>query len=93
MLPLFFSQSTIGFDKETIWSLMRLVTGVLFAGNLTFTASRDGESCRLDRTPDAEACAALFGLSYEGLAAALTARVILAGDEIVNKPLILDFTG
>ena len=69
---------------------MRLVTGVLFAGNISFTPSRDGESCRLDRTPDAEACAALFGITFEGLAASLTARVILAGDEIVHKPLTID---
>jgi myosin V len=83
-------QETIGFDHSTIGSLMRLVTGVLYAGNMAFTASRDGESCRLDRTPDAENCAALFGITFEGLAAALTARVILAGDEIVHKPLTLE---
>jgi myosin V len=80
----------IGFDRSTVESLMRLVTGVLFAGNMTFTASRDGESCRLDRTPDAEACAALLGITFEGLIDALTSRVILAGDEIVHKPLTID---
>lgn len=69
---------------------MRLVTAVLYAGNMTFTSSRDGESCRLDKTPDAETCAALLGITFEGLAAALTARVILAGDEIVHKPLTME---
>lgn len=69
---------------------MRLVCGVLFAGNVTFTPSRDGESCRLDETSDAKACAKLLGLSFEGLAAALTARVIIAGDEIVHKPLTIE---
>jgi len=66
---------------------MRLIVGVLFAGNMTFTASRDGEICRLDETDDAIACARLLGLSFEGLAAALTTRVIIAGDEIVHKTL------
>ena len=79
----------MGFAPETIQSLMRLVIGVLFAGNMTFTPSRDGESCRLDETRDALACAKLLGLSFEGLAAALTARVIIAGDEIVHKPLTI----
>lgn len=69
---------------------MRLVVGVLYAGNITFTSSRDGESCRMDETEAAHACAALLGISFEGLAAALTARVILAGDEIVHKPLTLE---
>lgn len=61
--------------------------GVLFAGNMTFTSSRDGETCRLDETPDSLACAELLGLTFEGLAAALTTRVIIAGDEIVHKTL------
>lgn len=69
---------------------MRLVTGVLYAGNMTFTSSSDGESCRLNQTADAEACATLFGITFEGLAAALTVRVILAGDEIVDKPLTIE---
>lgn len=69
---------------------MRLIVGVLFAGNMTFTGSRDGESCRLNETDDARACAALLGISFEGLAAALTARVILAGEEIVHKPMTLE---
>jgi myosin-5 len=80
----------VGFSPETVNSLMRLVAGVLFAGNMTFTPSRDGESCRLDETNEALTCASLLGFSFEGLSAALTARVILAGDEIVHKPLDID---
>jgi myosin-5 len=80
----------VGFSPETVNSLMRLVAGVLFAGNMTFTPSRDGESCRLDETDEALTCASLLGISFEGLSAALTARVILAGDEIVHKPLDID---
>lgn len=83
-------QDTIGFDRETVDSLMRLVTAVLFAGNMTFSPSRDGESCSLDKTSDADACALLLGITFDGLAEALTSRVILAGDEIVHKPLTME---
>lgn len=80
----------MGFKPEKIQSLMRLVAGILFGGNMTFTPSGDGDSCRLDKTQDALNCASLLGISFEGLAAALTARVILAGDEIVHKPLTIE---
>jgi ankyrin repeat protein len=69
---------------------MRLIVGVLYAGNIQFTASRDGESCQLEVTEDVKACAKLLGITVEGLAAALTSRTILAGDEIVQKPLTLE---
>ena len=71
---------------------MRLVVGVLFAGNMTFTPSRDGESCSLDITDDAKRCAELFGITFEGLADALTTRAILAGDEIVHKKLTMEYS-
>ena len=77
----------MGFTPETIQSLMRLVVAVLFAGNITFTPSADGDSCTLDRTEAAINCARLLGISFEGLAAALTVRVILAGEEILHKSL------
>ena len=35
----------IGFNEETIYSLMRLISAVLFAGNMSFTPSDDGEPC------------------------------------------------
>ena len=70
---------------------MRLVVAVLFAGNITFTPSHDGESCRLNEDDAALACAALLGITFEGLAAALTTRVILAGDEIVHTTLDVGF--
>ena len=66
---------------------MRLITGVLFAGNMSFTPSRDGESCRLNEDVSSLYCARLLGVTFEDLAAALTARMILAGDEIVHKVL------
>mmetsp|Transcript_670 Transcript_670/g.950 ORF Transcript_670/g.950 Transcript_670/m.950 type:complete len:2042 (-) Transcript_670:110-6235(-) len=84
------SMMTVGFEPETIQSLMQLVIAVLFAGNMTFTASRDGESCTLDETDAAFKTAALLGVTFEGLSAALTSRVILAGSEILQKPLHID---
>jgi serine/threonine protein kinase len=87
ILYAFILQLTVGFEPATIQALMRLIVGVLFAGNISFKASRDGESCRLEETDAALAAAALLGISYEGFAAALTTRVILAGDEIVHKTL------
>jgi ankyrin repeat protein len=79
----------MGFEATTIQSLMRLVVAVLFAGNMTFTPSRDGDACSLDRTDAALACASLLGISFEDLANALTARVILAGEEILHKTLTI----
>jgi ankyrin repeat protein len=69
---------------------MRLVVAVLFAGNITFVPSRDGETCHLDETEAALKAAALLGVSFEGLSAALTERVINAGVETVHKRLHLE---
>ena len=66
---------------------MRLVTGVLFAGNVSFTASSDDESSSMNCDDSATKCAKLLGISLDGLSKALTARVILAGDEIVTRVL------
>lgn len=81
---------TMGFSPETIQSLMRLVVAILYAGNMTFIPSRDGESCTLDSTDDARACANLLGITFEGLAAALTSRTILAGEETLIKALTIE---
>jgi ankyrin repeat protein len=83
----------MGFAPETIHSLMRLICAIMFAGNMSFTPSRDGDSCKLDKTKAALACAALLGITFDGLAAALTSRSILAGDEIVHKPLTIEESG
>ena len=72
---------------------MRLVSAILFAGNMTFTPSKDGDSCKLDKTKAALACATLLGITFDGLADALTSRSILAGDEIVHKPLTIEESG
>ncbi|CAB9502044.1 Myosin type-2 heavy chain [Seminavis robusta] len=81
---------TMGFEAATIQSLMRLVVAVLFAGNMTFTPTKDGEACTLDKSDSALACASLLGITYEGLASALTARTILAGEEVVHKTLTFE---
>jgi myosin heavy subunit len=83
----------MGFNPETIQSLMRLVTAILFAGNMSFTPSEDGESCKLDKTKSALACAALLGISFDGLAKALTAKSIVAANESVEKLLTIEESG
>lgn len=72
---------------------MRLVTAILFAGNMSFTPSDDGESCKLDKTKSALACAALLGISFDGLASALTAKSIVAANESVEKLLTIEESG
>jgi serine/threonine protein kinase/ankyrin repeat protein len=72
---------------------MRLVTAILFAGNMSFTPSEDGESCKLDKTKSALACAALLGISFDGLAKALTAKSIVAANESVEKLLTIEESG
>jgi ankyrin repeat protein len=72
---------------------MRLVSAILFAGNMSFTPSADGESCKLDKTKSALACAALLGITFDGLATALTKRSIIAADETVQKLLTIEEAG
>lgn len=72
---------------------MRLVCAILYAGNMSFTPSQDGESCRLDKTKSALACAALMGITFDGLATALTKRSIIAADETVEKLLTIEEGG
>eukprot|EP00548_Thalassiothrix_antarctica_P007577 CAMPEP_0194150846 /NCGR_PEP_ID=MMETSP0152-20130528/45450_1 /TAXON_ID=1049557 /ORGANISM="Thalassiothrix antarctica, Strain L6-D1" /LENGTH=2046 /DNA_ID=CAMNT_0038854157 /DNA_START=234 /DNA_END=6374 /DNA_ORIENTATION=- len=81
---------TIGFESETVQSLMRLIIAVLFAGNITFTPSKDGESCILEESEAALKAAALLGISFESLASALTVRTYKAGMETVTKQVHTD---
>ena len=83
----------IGFSEETTYSLMRLVSAILFAGNMSFTPSDDGESCQLDKTKAALACAALLGITFDGLATALTKRSINAANETYMKMLTIEESG
>lgn len=84
------AMTTIGFSNETTKALMRLVVSVLFAGNITFTPSKDHESCTLDKTDAAMKAASLLGVSFEQFSTALTERVINAGVEVVHKRLHID---
>eukprot|EP00804_Cyclotella_cryptica_P019435 CCRYP_006620-RA/>CCRYP_006620-RA protein AED:0.11 eAED:0.11 QI:212/1/1/1/0.77/0.9/10/1132/973 len=84
---------TIGFDPDTIHSLMRLVAAILHCGNMTFTSTErkdyrgHSDACHLDKTPSAMAAAKLLGVTFEDLAEALTTRAIRAGNEIVHTPM------
>jgi len=69
-----------------IMSIMRLVVAVLFAGNMTFLSSRD-ESCSLEETHASLATAALFGVTFDDLASALTSKTINTGREIIEKQM------
>ena len=72
---------------------MRLISAILFAGNMSFTPSDDGESCKLDKTKSSLACAALLGITFDGLSTALTKRSIIAADETVLKLLTIEESG
>ncbi len=72
---------------------MRLVSAILFAGNMSFTPSDDGESCKLDKTKSALACAALLGITFDGLSTALTQRSINAANETLIKMLTIEESG
>ncbi len=74
----------IGFEQNTVDSLMRLVVAILFAGNMTFTTYAD-DSCTLDEDHSALAAAALLGVSFEDLASALTSRTINTVHETFEK--------
>jgi myosin heavy subunit len=67
-----FLQITIGFSPDTI-------SAILYAGNMSFTPSKDTDSCVLDKRKAALACAALLGITFDGLASALTSMPVLAG--------------
>ncbi|KAL7535662.1 hypothetical protein ACHAXR_009073, partial [Thalassiosira sp. AJA248-18] len=84
---------TIGFDSETITSLLRLITAILHCGNITFTSHHQSNShgmsdaCTMDKTHHAVTTAKLLGVQYDDLAYALTYRAIRAGNEVVYSPL------
>ena len=86
------AMETIGFDQDTRQSLMRLVTAVLFAGNMTFSRGKEAhhESCTLDKNNESIATATLLGVSFDDLAASLTSRKMSAGFEKLTKMLSLE---
>ena len=60
---------------------------------MSFTPSQDNESCKLDKTKASLACAALLGITFEGLATALTKRSIIAAKETVQQLLFIEEAG
>lgn len=79
---------TLGFQPEVIQSLMRLVVGVLFAGNMSFASTSVHEdTCCLLEDHASLAVSSLFGVTFEELDAALTTRTITAGIEVLHKQL------
>jgi myosin-5 len=82
------AMSMVGFRPEQVQSLMRLIVGILFAGNMIFTAHSD-DSCSLDEDYAANAAASLLGVSFEDLASALTSRTINTVHEKIEKSLTL----
>jgi len=87
------AMATIGFDSETIASLLRLITAILHCGNITFTATHQSDAngmsdaCTMDKTQSSLAAARLLGVQLEDLEYALTYRAIRAGNEVVYSPL------
>ena len=84
---------TIGFNSDTIHSLLRLITAILQCGNITFTsrhqsnANNMADASAMDKTHSAHATASLLGVTLDDLAHALTYRAIFAGNEVVHSPL------
>eukprot|EP00571_Detonula_confervacea_P013879 CAMPEP_0172301032 /NCGR_PEP_ID=MMETSP1058-20130122/3005_1 /TAXON_ID=83371 /ORGANISM="Detonula confervacea, Strain CCMP 353" /LENGTH=2063 /DNA_ID=CAMNT_0013011021 /DNA_START=194 /DNA_END=6385 /DNA_ORIENTATION=+ len=84
---------TIGFNPETISSLLRLITAILHTGNITFTATHQSnehgmsDACSMDETHSSVTAARLLGVPLDDLAYALTYRAIRAGNEVVHSPL------
>ncbi len=66
---------------------MRLITAILYAGNMTFTETNHGETCVLDRDGASLAVAELLGVSYENLAESLTSRVLIVKEGNIAKEL------
>jgi len=84
---------TIGFDSETIASLLRLITAILHCGNITFMTTHQSDSysmsdaCSMEKTHSSVTAARLLGVSFDDFEKALTYRDILAGDEVIHSPL------
>lgn len=75
------AMSTIGFPQDTTNSFLRLVSAILFFGNMTFD-KMDGahhESSSLNKDRNSLAASSLIGVTFEDLAEKLTTQKISAG--------------
>ncbi|GLC37064.1 hypothetical protein PLESTB_001395600 [Pleodorina starrii] len=77
----------IGVDAETQTMLFKLLSGLLWLGNIEFEESGTGDSTKVRQTPALGNAAALLGWSQEALITALTTRRIIAPGEVVIKLL------
>ncbi|EFJ42839.1 type VIII myosin heavy chain MyoC [Volvox carteri f. nagariensis] len=77
----------IGVDKETQAMLFKLLSGLLWLGNIEFEESGTGDSTKVRQTPALGNAATLLGWSQEALITALTTRRIVAPGEVVIKLL------
>ena len=77
----------MGFEGKTIRDIMRLITAILYAGNMKFTETNHGETCVLDSDGASLAVAELLGVSFENLAASLTSRVLILKEGNIAKEL------
>ncbi|GLI69728.1 hypothetical protein VaNZ11_014403 [Volvox africanus] len=77
----------IGVDIETQTMLFKLLSGLLWLGNIEFEESGTGDSTKVRQTPALGNAASLLGWSQEALITALTTRRIVAPGEVVIKLL------
>ncbi|GFR42870.1 hypothetical protein Agub_g3861, partial [Astrephomene gubernaculifera] len=81
------AMADVGVDAAAQTMLFRLLSGLLWLGNIEFEESGTGDSTKVRQTPALEHSAALLGVSPEALITALTTRRIVAPGEVVIKLL------
>ncbi|PNH05355.1 Myosin-2 heavy chain [Tetrabaena socialis] len=77
----------VGIASDTQATLFKLLSGLLWLGNIEFEESGTGDSTKVRQTPALEHAAVLLGVSPEALVTALTTRRIVAPGEVVIKLL------
>lgn len=74
---------TLGFADDEVDSVWRLVAAILHLGNVKFASSED--STDITTKKELDTVARLLRVTASDLSAALTARVIAAGNEVMQK--------
>jgi len=80
----------VGIDEGQRSSLFRLVSGVMWLGNLSIEPSDRDDGCKLRRDAALVSAAALLGVTDDHLALAVTTRKIRTPDELIVKLLDAD---
>jgi myosin-5 len=81
----------VGIDEEQRSALFRLVSGVMWLGNLSIEPSDRDDGCKLRRDAALASAARLLGVTDDHLTAAVTTRKIRTPDELIVK--LLDAEG